>query len=82
MTKATLSRRLASLEQARPPLPWLYLTEDMDNPKLWRGGDGITYTPAELPDLESRYNVILFCWEDHEADPLPGSHVIRWDDDV
>ena len=87
----TLKARLAKLENQQPPLPWLSLTQDLENPdvfyELKKGDYRIpirqapedilhTYGPADIPELEKRFTVILILWQHTE---IPGGHPIEFD---
>ena len=83
----TLKARLAKLENQQPPLPWLALTQDMNNPNLFyemKPGSYRqlpeeilhTYTPADIPELEKRFTLCMVLWTHTE---IPGGHPIEFD---
>lgn len=53
---------------------YLCVQQDLNDPALYHGKDGATYTDAELLELANRVNVIRLVWatEPEEAQP-PGT---------
>lgn len=67
------NRRLNKLEDAAdeqaPVLPYLILSQDLDDEDLYHGpaGEGHDYRTAQLPELEKHYQLIVI---DHARDWL------------
>jgi len=61
---------------------WLCVQQDLNDPLLYHGGDGATYTDAELLALEKRVNVIRLVWEPDGREVQPDETRVKlsWND--
>lgn len=60
---ATLEARVERLEQTTPRLPLYVVTQDLETPTLYHGGDGREFHEEQLAELESEHLVLKVVWE-------------------
>jgi hypothetical protein len=59
-----LKRITRALNAKQPPLPWLSISQSWDDPELFTGADGKTYTAADIPELEKSHNLFVIVYTD------------------
>jgi hypothetical protein len=75
-------KRLEQAAEAQAPkLPWMGVTQSLDDPNLYSDKDGNVYTDAELDALSQTHNILRIVyvknWRDDDA-----THIsLQWPED-
>lgn len=81
---AHLKSRVDALERKdkRKPDTWLIVQQDLDDPNLYHGQAGATYTDAQLTELANSQQVLRLDWQGSGRAPHPDEKriVITWGD--